>query len=75
MMRQKKLSGRKLGDEIGLSEGTIRNLVHYAEASKLRNCYAREHKDGNSISAEDEIARLSVKQVRTYVELPANQRD
>jgi ParB/RepB/Spo0J family partition protein len=75
MMQQRSLSQRGLGTEIDLSEGTIRNFVMYAEAATLRNSYAREHAEGRQVSADAEIAPLSVRQVRAYIELPEDQRD
>jgi ParB-like chromosome segregation protein Spo0J len=68
MMDLRKLSLRELEQEIKPSEGTIRNALLFAEGAELRNRYAPE-------GAEDKIARLTVKQVRAYVNLPESERD
>src|SRR5262245_44734007 len=68
MMDLRKLSLRELEQEIKTSEGTIRNALLFAEGAELRNRYAPE-------GAEDKIARLTVKQVRAYVNRPGSERD
>jgi ParB/RepB/Spo0J family partition protein len=64
MMAERDLSARALAKEICVSEGTVRNAVLYAEAADLRNRYAPE--DGT----DDQISRLTVRQVRCYLQLP-----
>jgi ParB/RepB/Spo0J family partition protein len=61
MMESREFSLRALAEEIAVSEGTVRNAIQYAEASDLRNSYAFDD--------------LSVRQVRTYLALPAAVRD
>lgn len=74
MMKKRGRSIRELADDIGVSEGTIRNNVVYAEAADLRNGYA--HKAGGGDGELDlEIVHLSVRQVRKYVALPFPIRD
>ena len=68
MMEQRNLSRRALAREIDVSEGTLRNALLYAEAADMRNGYA-EGKE-RATNAEDEIAALSVRQVRYYVKIP-----
>ena len=63
MMADRQLSQRALGSAIGVSEGTIRNSVAYAEATDLRNSCAATAADAPA------IAQLSVRHVRTYVAL------
>jgi ParB-like chromosome segregation protein Spo0J len=75
MMQEKQLSGRQLGLLIGESEGTIRNFLLYAEAAAVRNSYAPERAEGRRLSADVEVAGLSVRQVHTYMALPADRRD
>jgi ParB-like chromosome segregation protein Spo0J len=62
------LSGRELGRAINLSEGTVRNFLRYAEAADVRNGYAPGRADG-------QIAKLGVKQLRRYLELPQGERE
>ncbi len=68
MMGDRDLSQRGLATEIGVSEGTVRNAVAYAEAVGVRNSYAPEG-DG------DAVDELSVRQVRAYLSLPEPIRD
>jgi ParB/RepB/Spo0J family partition protein len=75
MMGERDLSQRALATEIGISEGTIRNFLAYAEAAKMRNDYAGSPAEGRQESADAEIARLTVQQVRSYLDLAADQRD
>jgi ParB-like chromosome segregation protein Spo0J len=75
MRRERELSLRALAEEIGVSEGTVRNFEVYAEAAELRNGYAEAHPEGREGSADAEVARLSVEQARAYVKLPAERRD
>ncbi len=56
MMNERELSQRALAKEIGVSEGTIRNSLMYADAHEVRNSYA--------------FSELSIRQVRTYLALP-----
>ena len=64
MMADRELSQRGLAAEIGVSEGTIRNSVVYAQAADLRNGYAGGPRGVPAIDS------LSVRQVRAYVQLP-----
>ncbi len=71
MLEARGLSQRALASEIAVSEGTIRNALLYAEAADLRDGYAPTavHRaqlslGGEPLSAEQEIAALSVRQVR-----------
>lgn len=50
------LSNRQLAEQWGISEGTIRNYLLYATASKMRNDYAN-------------LANLNVDQIRLYVKI------
>lgn len=68
MMKAKNLSIRRLAKETNVSEGTIRNNLSYPKALALRKACAPE-------SARDEVAKLSLQQVRTYVSLPDGLRD
>ena len=56
-------SARALAERIGTSEGTVRNAMLYERAAALRNGYAADNRD-------DEMAHLSVRQIRAYVDLP-----
>jgi ParB/RepB/Spo0J family partition protein len=58
MIEARSLSARSLAEEIGVSEGTIRNNLIYADAADLRNGYAWN--------------QLSVRQVRAYLSLPVS---
>ena len=62
MLKERKLSNRKLADQLGVSEGTIRNHRDYAKAAKLRNRYAPE-------GADELISGLNTKQVAAYLSL------
>jgi ParB/RepB/Spo0J family partition protein len=74
MMNERGRSIRELADEIGVSEGTIRNNLVYAEAADLRNSYAHKAGGGDG-ELDQEIVSLSVRQVREYVGLPPVIRD
>jgi ParB-like chromosome segregation protein Spo0J len=73
-------SHRGLANEIEVSEGTIRNGLMYAEAAELRNSYVREggglaraelrKANEDAHTPDEQIARLSVRQVRAYLHLP-----
>jgi ParB/RepB/Spo0J family partition protein len=65
MMEARGLSARALAQEIGVSEGTIRNAMLYAEAEDLRNSYAPPPGEWSPKTAD-----LSVRQVRCLVGLP-----
>lgn len=69
MLNAQELSGRELAQMIGTSEGTVRNALVYERAAELRNRYAADD------LVDDEIAKLTVRQVRTYVDLPSPIRD
>lgn len=56
MMEDRGLSQRALAKEIEVSEGSIRNALHYEQAAGVRNDYAWE--------------KLTVRQVRLYNHLP-----
>jgi ParB-like chromosome segregation protein Spo0J len=88
MLADRGLSRRDLATEMEVSDGTVRNALLYVEAAELRNSYAdrddvrarRERQQqwvkGIQLpSPEAEIARLSVRQVREYMKLPAPIRD
>ena len=64
MMEKRNLSQRALGEEIDVSEGTVRNALEFAEAAQLRKLYAL------GTEAADQIAGLSIEQVRLYNRLP-----
>lgn len=68
MMAQRGLSQRALAKEIEVSEGTIRNVLAYADAADMRNSYAPEN-------ADTVMSKLRIRQVRTYVDLPKGIRD
>jgi ParB-like chromosome segregation protein Spo0J len=74
MLKAGKLSQRKLAKQIGTSDGTVRNALKYAEAAELRNPYALR-KGSSPHHAEFQIARLTVEQVRAYIDLPLKNRD
>lgn len=61
MLDQRELSVRALAKEIEVCDGTIRNALAYADAAALRNSYA--------------FSKLSIRQVRAYLQLPAPIRD
>jgi len=63
MCERRGVSARELARLAGISEGTIRNRLRYAQAADLRNGYAGENRDA-------EIDGLRVRQVRAYVDLP-----
>jgi hypothetical protein len=68
MKEGRDLSQRALAEVIGTSEGTVRNALTYLKAFEVRNRYAPDE-------ARATIARLTVQQVRAYLDLPARQRD
>ena len=62
MKAARRLSQRKLAEAVGVSEGTIRNAVVYAEAAKLRNRYAKAEEDtldndGSEISGSIRVSQ------------------
>jgi ParB/RepB/Spo0J family partition protein len=62
---------RVLAKEIKVSEGTIRNALIYAEATVLRNSYARrDAASKDPETAKRQIANLTVREVRAYLQLP-----
>ena len=61
MRQSRAISNRQLAEEINVSEGTVRNALIYAEATKVRNGYAFD--------------RLPIRAVRTYLRLPEIVRD
>lgn len=62
MIRLKGLTQRALATEFGISDGTVRNSLEYVDALRSRNDYAGEDRS-------DEIAQLTIKQVRTFTNL------
>ena len=71
MMEQRSLSRRALAKEIDVSEGTIRNALLYADAADMRNRYAEGLEETHQgKTPDDQIAALSVRQVRYYVKIP-----
>jgi hypothetical protein len=68
MQKLRHFSTRKLAKEIKVSEGTLRNMYAFADAADLRNTYAGESRD-------DEISKLTLEQVRTYLSMPPEMRD
>ncbi len=89
MIEDRQLSHREIAAEIEVSEGTIRNALAYAEAADLRNSYAENggapvgkawDRKGNKstlrwATPDEEIAELGVREVRSYLSLPAPIRD
>jgi ParB/RepB/Spo0J family partition protein len=71
MMDERDISNRELAKEISVSEGTIRNALLFAEAAELRNSYARE----SGTTRDYWFERMTVRQARLYVGLPAVIRD
>ncbi len=68
MMEERGLSERALAKEMDISAGTISNDLDYLKALELRNsCAGDDH--------EEEIDKLSIRQVHQYLELPAEIRD
>src|SRR5262249_40349201 len=68
MMESKNLSMRKLAKEMNVTEGTIRNYLDFEKAARVRNGYV-------SGQGDEQVAGLTVKQVRQYLELPEKERD
>lgn len=58
-LRESGMSNRQLADQWGVSEGTIRNYLPYANAAQLRNDYAN-------------LATLSKEQVKRYLKIAEN---
>ena len=67
MMEARGLSRRALADEIGVSEGSIRNALLWTEAAELRNGYA--------CGDDSRFEQLGIRELRLYVALPAPVRD
>jgi hypothetical protein len=61
-------SQREFARQNNINEATLRNYLLYARAAEVRNGYARE-------TADDTIGKLSVAKIRTYLDLPEDQRD
>ena len=61
MMDERDLSQRALAKEIAVSEGTVRNMLLYAEAAELRNGYAPDRDDAETVA---EISGYSIRQLR-----------
>jgi hypothetical protein len=53
-------SGRDLAADLGVTEGTVRNGLLYAQADELRALH-------DDTRTEDEIASMSVRQLREYI--------
>ena len=68
MLKVGKLSNRELAKKLDLTEGSVRNYLAYGEAFQLRNGYA-------SSGALELISGKTIKQVETYLKLPAAKRD
>ena len=68
MMEERKLSNRALAAELHVTEGTIRHYLSYVEAAALRNSYA-------PTDADDQISRLTFRQITTYLSLPTHAHD
>jgi ParB/RepB/Spo0J family partition protein len=68
MLELRQLSRRGLADELNISEGTIRNRLGYVEALELRNAYA-------GADHQNEIRKMSLRQIDTYLSLPEELRD
>ena len=67
MMNERGLSQRALAKEITVSEGTVRNVLLFAEAAELRNSYAPDRDDAETVA---EISGYSIRQLRAYCALP-----
>ena len=63
MTETRGLSQRALAEEIGVSEGTVRNNLLYAEADDLRNCYAAGPGGPDRSVARPEAATERSKQI------------
>ena len=63
MKNEKGCSNYELGADLGKSEGWVRVYLRYAEAARLRSTYAGEDRGG-------EVAKLSQRQLHTYLTLP-----
>ena len=86
MMAMKGLNNCQLADEIGISEGTVRNSLDYAEAADKREAYLAEQGSRNSYESTDgsgqdrnsyelnqaraDIAKLSIRRLKIYQSLP-----
>lgn len=53
-------SGREVAKDLGVTQGTVVNIVRYADADELRSLR-------DNTLTEDDIARMSVRRVREYV--------
>jgi ParB/RepB/Spo0J family partition protein len=74
MREIRQLSNRQLAQQIGLSEGSIRNYLLYSEAMEVRNRYAAP-KGRTEKEVVEEIASLPLQAVRAYLEVPDAIRD
>lgn len=68
MLKARNLSNRALAAKLRITEGSIRNQLKYAEAADMRKHYAPD-------DADERISKLTVEQVRAYLELPAGQQN
>jgi hypothetical protein len=68
MKAEQKLSNRKLAAQVSIPETTLRSYLDYAKAFELRNSSAPQ-------MAAADIERLTIKQVKQYLSLPAGERD
>ncbi len=71
MMAERDLSQRQLAEEVSVSEGTIRNMLTYFDAWEVRNSYAEGVSLEAAEKAQKEISALSIRQVRTFLQLPS----
>jgi ParB/RepB/Spo0J family partition protein len=78
MLAERGLSRRALADEMEVSEGTIRNALLYADAADARRESDEEVRNGYAQGGDttrESVAKLTVRQVRQYLDLPEVIRD
>ena len=81
MCQSRGVSNRELAKEIGVSEGTIRDAILWADAADLRNGYAPVPDLGDAYAAttwdakDENFDGMTTRQLRAYVALPASVRD
>jgi ParB/RepB/Spo0J family partition protein len=63
MKTAKNLSNRQLAQEMGISDGTVRNSLAYVEAAERRAAHTGKNSDG-------EIAKLPLSKVQSYLKMP-----
>ena len=69
MLQESQMSNRQLAAVLCIAEGTIRNHLDYVKAAEFRTPYVPAD------AADQQIGRLTVKQVTTYLGLPDDKRD